>query len=92
MVGRATKLHATTTPMNPNSVVGRNPRTTDEIRRYNLAAVEVAKAHGVEIDDLFSFMEYRDESWYSDYCHYTAAGFIALGEEVAAFIRTKMQK
>ncbi|MDD2269212.1 MAG: hypothetical protein PHY15_06630 [Eubacteriales bacterium] len=57
-----------------------------------MAAVEVAKAHGVEIDDLFSFMEYRDESWYSDYCHYTAAGFIALGEEVAAFIRTKMQK
>ncbi|MDR1630605.1 MAG: GDSL-type esterase/lipase family protein [Oscillospiraceae bacterium] len=82
---------ATTTPMNPNKQAdARNPRTTEELRRYNAAAIRAAQAQGVEINDLFSLMEKRDESWYLDYCHYTPRGYALLGDAVAAFLRERV--
>lgn len=78
---------ATTTPMNPNGQVGVNPRSTEEIRAYNEAALEVLRGLDVEVDDLFAAAEGWDETWYADYCHPKAEGFAELGVVVAGFLR-----
>ena len=76
-------VFATSTPMNPNGVVGVNPRTDEEIDRYNSAAVKVCKEKLVPVIDLNKFCRDWDSSFYSDYCHLTNEGYKCLGEEVA---------
>ena len=80
-------IFATTTPMNPVEGDIMNPRTTEEIMRYNKAACELVLKLGGEIDDLFSLMKDKDSSWYLDYCHYTAEGFRYIGQHVADYLR-----
>ncbi len=76
-------VFATTTPMNPDGSMGRNRRTTAELRRYNDAAVRVARAEGVQINDLFALTESWPTAEYADYCHFTAEAAERLGSVVA---------
>lgn len=82
----ATLVFATTTPMNPSGVIGGNRRTTAEIRRYNAVGVEVAKAEGILVNDLFALTEKWPASNWADYCHFNAAANARLGKAVATFL------
>ena len=77
-------VFATTTPMNPNGVLGKNPRTTESIISYNAAGVKVAKSEGVEVNDLFAATESWPATDYADYCHFTKPAAKRLGEIVAS--------
>ena len=76
-------IFATTTPMNPNGIVGRNPRTNAQIDLYNQIASEVCAEYGVPVSDLNAFCRGWGSDAYADYCHLTRESFALLGEEVA---------
>ena len=78
-------IFATTTPMNPDggSTGGVNPRSSEEIDRYNSVAVKVATELGVIINDLNGYMKNWTSAYYIDTCHLTPSAFALLGEEVA---------
>ena len=88
----ATVVFATTTPMNPNGTCGKNKRTTEEIRRYNAKAVEVARAEKVPVNDLFAFVEKWPSSDYADYAHFSKEANKRLGRHVAEFLKGQLQK
>jgi lysophospholipase L1-like esterase len=69
--------------MNPNGMKGRNSRTTESIRRYNEAALAVAKSEGVVVNDLFAVTEKWPSSDYADYCHFNKPAAKRLGQIVA---------
>ena len=77
----------TTTPMNPNGVLGVNPRHNTEIDRYNEIAIGIAKREGVIINDLNAVAKEFDADAYADYCHFTKDTFELLGKEVARNLR-----
>lgn len=85
-------VFATTTPMNPDGSMGKNPRTTEEICRYNEAAVRAAREEGATVDDLFAFARDLAPSCYQDYCHYTPEYFALLGRQVASFLREALRE
>lgn len=78
-------VFATTTPMNPDggSTGGGNPRSNDDIDRYNRIAKEIAEEKGVIVNDLNAFMRSWGSEHYKDTCHLTPSSFALLGEEVA---------
>ena len=76
-------LFATTTPMNPNGILGVNPRTNEQISRYNEIAKEIATETQVEVLDLYAFTQDWPEESFRDYCHFTESAFAELGKEVA---------
>ncbi len=76
---------ATSTPMNPNGSLGVNPRTTEDIIRYNKTAVEALVPLGVKINDLFAVTKDLGEEYYVDYVHLTKEGFDLVGKAVAKF-------
>ena len=84
-------VYATTTPMNPSGVKGGNRRTTEEIRRYNAAAVAVAKAEGIAVNDLFALVEKWPAGDYADYCHFSPAANERLGKAVAERLMAQLQ-
>lgn len=84
-------LFATTSPANPNGRMGPNPRTNEEIDRYNQAARSALEPLGVQIDDLNAFLRGWDESRFADYVHLTEEGFALLGEHVAGTIRAALK-
>lgn len=80
-------VFATTTPMNPNGGVGTNPRSNEEIDRYNSIAQRVATELSVDIADLNSATRQWGSECYRDYCHFTPESFERLGESVAEYLR-----
>ncbi|MBQ9112790.1 MAG: SGNH/GDSL hydrolase family protein [Clostridia bacterium] len=76
-------VFATTTPMNPNGVVGVNPRYNAEIDKYNEIAVNVAKNENIIVSDLNATVREFGSECYSDYCHLTKQAFEYLGKDVA---------
>ncbi len=81
---------ATTSPMNPDEgaiAAAVNPRTNEEIDRYNRVAIEVAVAEGIAVNDLNAYMKGWGEECYKDLCHLTSEAFGRLGEEVARRLR-----
>jgi lysophospholipase L1-like esterase len=84
---QATLVFATTTPMNPAYPENSNPRTTEDIMRYNEIAAEVMRENGVEINDLFSLMNECGEDSYIDYCHLTEQEYERLGRQVAKCLK-----
>ena len=88
----ATVVFATTTTMNPSGTCGKNKRTTEEIRRYNAKAVEVARAEKVPVNDLFAFVEKWPSSDYADYAHFSKEANKRLGRHVAEFLKGQLQK
>lgn len=79
-------IFATTTAMNPNGSIGINPRSNEEICRYN-AAVRKILPEDVYINDLYKLTSTYNEDKYADYCHFTKSAFEGLGIEVANYIR-----
>lgn len=86
-------VFASTTPTNPDGSVGKNPRSREEIKRYNETAkrvlAELSSGEGFDFryEDLYAFTENWGSEMYHDYCHYTENGFNSLGAEVAERIR-----
>lgn len=78
-------IFATTTPMNPDggSTGGVNPRSNDDIKRYNAIATAVAEKNDVEISDLNAYMQDFGSECFIDTCHLTQEAFAELGREVA---------
>lgn len=84
---KAKIVFSTTLPANPDGSVGVNPRTTNEIIKYNEAAKNVLKKYDVLIDDVFELFKDKGSEYYSDYCHLTREGYEILGNHVADYIR-----
>lgn len=79
---KAQILLATTTPMNPAAPYTVNPRSTEEIVGYNRVVWEVAREHGLPVNDLFALGKDWGEERYLDYCHMTREGYRRLAEQV----------
>lgn len=84
-------IFATTSPANPNGIMGPNPRTNEEIDLYNQAARSALEPLGVQINDINAFVKGMDESLFLDYVHLTEEGFARLGEDVAGVIRAALK-
>ena len=83
-------VFATSTPMNPNGTCSINYRTTEDIIRYNEAALSVVREMNVEVNDIFSFMQDWGSECFADYGHLTKEYFEILGKHVAGYIREKL--
>lgn len=81
-------IFSTTFPMNPNGIVGINPRNNKEIKEYNEAAKSVLIPLGAKIDDVFTQFSNMPEELYADYCHLVPKGFEILGKHAADFIKS----
>jgi hypothetical protein len=80
-------VFATTTAMNPNGIVGVNPRTNEQIELYNQIATQVAKEANIAINDLNAITKTYTEDMFRDHCHLTVAAFEKLGTAVAVLLR-----
>lgn len=81
-------IFATTTPV-PKGAAGRVP---GDAVRYNKAALEIMKEHGVAVDDLYSFAAGRlDKIQRKANVHFTPAGSRALAERVAGHVRKALE-
>ena len=82
-------VFATTSPMNPDggSTGGINPRSTEDVARYNRIAVRIAEENDVAINDLFAFMQNFGSNCFIDTCHLTPDAFARVGREVARYLR-----
>ena len=84
---KAKLVFATTTAMNPNGIVGVNPRYNRRIELYNRIAVEVANESAVAVNDLYAITKTYTTEMYRDHCHLTEPTSEALGKAVADFLR-----
>ena len=84
---KAKVIFATTSPANPNGIMGVNPRNNEQISEYNQAAIRTMHELGVQVDDVYAFLKDWDEDAYADYVHLTDDGFRRLGSHVAQVIR-----
>ena len=80
-------VFVTTTPMNPNGVVGVNPRCNTEIDNYNKVAVDVSRNENIVVHDLNAVAKDFGSECYSDYCHFTKDASKRLGREIANNLR-----
>ena len=78
--------------MNPGDAPCGSPRTTDEIREYNRVGTEVMDKMGIPVDDLFAVSEPLSEDYFADCVHFNEEGYRILGETVAEFLRTQLNK
>ena len=81
----------TTTPANsdwPDTVI--NPRTNDEIEKYNLTATSVAEEENVIVKDLYQLAQSFGNDCYQDYVHFTEKYCEKLGEYVTKSILSVM--
>lgn len=85
-------IFATTSPANPNGIMGVNPRSNEEISRYNQAAKRTMDELGVQVDDVYTFLKDWDSDAYADYVHLTDDGFRILGGHVAQVIRDALKR
>jgi lysophospholipase L1-like esterase len=83
-------VFATTTPV-PEGVT--NPyRNPEDPARYNAAAAEVMKRHGIRVNDLFSFAQPRlAEIQLSRNVHFTPQGSEAMAKQVAEAIQSELK-
>ena len=80
-------IFATTTPMNPDSIVPVNPRTTEEIIEYNKVAKKVCLENNVVINDLFALCENWGAEMFKDYTHFTDSANQQLANQVSEEIK-----
>ena len=83
-------VFATTTPVAPGT---RNPlREPDVPPRYNAAALEISKAHGILVNDLHAFCASQLERIQQPKnVHFTAEGSKVIAQEVARVIAGELQ-
>ena len=84
-------VFATTTPVAPGTS---SPlREPEAPPRYNAAALEIMKARGIIVNDLFGYCTPRlEELQLPKNVHFTAAGSKALAEQVAGVIEQELKK
>lgn len=80
-------IFSTTCPMNPSGQVDVNPRSNEEIDRYNALAVGVCNENGVKVHDLNAFAKKFDSECYVDGAHFTKESFEKLGKEVSRWLK-----
>ena len=86
----ATVVFATTTPV-PGGPLSPH-RDPNDVRRYNAAALEIMRTHGVAIDDLYTFAADRLENIQRPAnVHFTQAGSKQLAEQVVASVRAALK-
>ncbi len=77
-------IFATSTPVR-EELFGACKRLNRDTEAYNAAAVRIARAHGAEINDLYSLMSACPVSYHSDLTHYyTKEGTRVITEQVRA--------
>jgi acyl-CoA thioesterase-1 len=83
-------IFATTTPVAPGTA---SPlREPDAPPRYNAAALEVMKAHGIRVNDLHAFcLPQLEKLQLPRNVHFTAAASKALAEQVAGVIQEELK-
>lgn len=82
----------TTTPVNESLLsTMANPRTNEEIERYNQLAIKVAKEEGVCVGDMYEVVSRFGEECYKDYAHLKDEYCERLGEYVASVIKSCIQ-
>ncbi|MBT3377083.1 MAG: hypothetical protein HN742_33505 [Lentisphaerae bacterium] len=90
---QATIVFALTTPVDQDRQItsnyGRIVRYNTDIPKYNAIAREVAKEHGVQIDDLYAVVDTAgtDKLIGADGVHFNAAGNNVLGKAVAKYLK-----
>ncbi|GAG05954.1 unnamed protein product, partial [marine sediment metagenome] len=92
---RAAVIWATTTPVNDALAHESHARLDDvdrydaDVRAFNAAAVEVARAMDVPVNDLYAVVARGDQAaWQTaDGIHYTPEGYAVLARAVADSIR-----
>lgn len=62
-------IFATSTPVQ-EELFWRNYRYNKDVEEYNNAAIEIAKKHGFEINDLYALTKDAPKSYHSDVTHY----------------------
>ena len=81
-------VFTSTLPVNPVQIGDwNNPRSNEEIRRYNAAAFEVLSGESVFFDDAFAEYENEPASFFSDYCHLTEAGYQRYAAHICEIVR-----
>ena len=84
----ATSTTVQTGKMDPEVFI----RYNDEIKRYNDVAVEIAKKHGFEINDLYELSKALPEEAHSDKVHYyTKLGTQAFTKQVLRYISKALE-
>ncbi|HWN94721.1 MAG TPA: SGNH/GDSL hydrolase family protein [Methylomirabilota bacterium] len=83
-------VFATTTPVAPGST--KPLREPEEPPRYNAAALEIMKANGIRVNDLFAFCTPQlNRLQLPRNVHFTPAGYQALAEQVAKVIEQELR-
>lgn len=92
------KLEATGTPLifattTPFPAVVKGPhRDAEDVNRYNAAALQIMKRHGIAVNDLHGFVLPRLEALQKPRnVHYTPEGYAALGNVVARKIAAALK-
>jgi len=88
-------IWALITPMNikqnfdHHAATGHPARTEGDIERYNAAAIEECHKAGVEINDLYHFVEthHPENIRDKDGVHYSEEGYALMGKHVAGIIK-----
>jgi lysophospholipase L1-like esterase len=90
----AALIWAATTPVagDRDADDGAYDRVHQDVADYNAAAAEVALAHGVRINDLFTVVDRagRDRLLQADGVHFTDEGYEMLGRAVADAVRAAL--
>ena len=69
-----------------------NPRSNQEIEKYNAIACKIMNEQNVRVYDLFKVVKSYGESCFKDYCHLTEEYNAKLGNYVANLIREIIKK
>ncbi len=87
-------IFAASTPMKTDTCAYRR---NGDIERYNVAAMEIVRAYGMRVNDLYAFARTMPREWYSgtetgDQTHlYTTPAAVAFTRQVAASICTTLE-
>lgn len=84
-------IFATSTPVQEELFTGRFKRSNRDTEQYNLAAAEIVKRHGGQVDDLYTLAKNAPVSYHSDQTHfYTKEGKRLFTEHVVATLENAL--
>ena len=82
---KAKMVFATSTPVQEEQFTGLVKRYNCDTQQYNVAAGEIVRAHGGQVDDLYTLASNAPASYHSDKTHYyTKEGTKLLTEHILA--------
>ena len=88
---KAKMVFATSTPVQEELFLGAYKRYNKDTEKYNEKAVEIVKAHGGSINDLYSIFENCPREYYSDITHlYTEKATEIMTERVISVIEEQL--